>query len=135
MQEVDLNWIAIVLAALVPMVLGMAWYSPLLFARPWMAAVGKARDDLRGPNAGYYALAAVAALVMAYGLARIVEWAEADDLVSGALVGSLAWIGFVATTSAVNSVFAGRPWNLWAIDGGYYLVSLLVMGAILGAWD
>jgi hypothetical protein len=45
--------------------------------------------------------------------------------------------GFVATTSAVNTFFAGRPRAraLYLIDSGYYLVSFLVMGAIHGVWD
>ena len=137
MEDVALNYFAIVAAALVPMLLGAVWYSPMLFARRWLAAIGKTEEEIRarGSAAPYYALAAVASFVMSYALARIVRWADADDVLSGALVGSLAWIGFVATTSGINSAFAGRPRSLWAIDAGYYLVSLLLMGAILGAWD
>ncbi len=131
----DLSWAAVVVAAFVPMVVGALWYSPLLFAQPWMRAIGKTSDDLRGGNARYYVLAAVAAFLMSYALARIIRWADADGVVSGGLIALLAWTGFVATTSAVNSAFAGRPRNLWLIDAGYYLVSLLLMGAILGTWE
>ena len=135
MQDVDLNWIAVVVAALVPMVLGALWYSPVLFAQPWMRAVGKTEEDLRSGATTGYVVAALAALVISYSLARIVRWAEVDDLWNGALVGLLAWIGFVATTSGVNTVFAGRPRSLFAIDSGYYLTALLVMGALHGVLD
>jgi hypothetical protein len=134
MQDVDLNWLAILVAAVVPMVLGALWYSPVLFARPWMRAVGRTPEELSGASLGY-ALSALVALVTSYVLARVVKWAEVDDVWNGALVGLFVWIGFVATVLAVNTYFGGRPRMLWAIDAGYQLASLVVMGVILGAWE
>lgn len=133
MQDVDLNWLAILVAALVPMVLGALWYA-LLFARLWMRAVGRRPEDMTGASLGY-ALSALAAIVTSYTLARVVRWAEVDDLGNGVLVGVLLWLGFVATIIAVQTYYGGRSRTLWAIDAGYWLVSLLVMGAIHGAWE
>jgi hypothetical protein len=134
MQDVDLNWIAIIVAAIIPMVLGALWYSPLLFAEPWMRAVGRTREELGGAQLGY-ALSAIGALLSSYVLARIVKWAEVDDLWNGALVGVFVWAGFVATVLAVTTFFGGRPRALWLINSGYQLVALVLMGALLGAWD
>jgi Protein of unknown function (DUF1761) len=134
MQDVDLNWIAIIVAAIIPMVLGALWYSPVLFAEPWMRAVGRTREELGDAQLGYL-LSAVGALVTAYVLARVVKWAEVDDLWNGALVGIFAWFGFVATVLAVTTYFGGRPRQLWLINAGYQFVSLVLMGALLGAWD
>jgi Protein of unknown function (DUF1761) len=134
MQDVDLNWFAIIVAALVPMVLGALWYSPLLFAEPWLQAVGRRREELTGASLGY-TLSAVAALVTSYALARIMRWAEVDDLWNGALVGVLVWVGFIATVLAVTTYFGGRPRQLWLINAGYQLIALVLMGAIHGAWD
>jgi hypothetical protein len=133
MQDIELNWIAILVAAFVPMVLGALWYSPMLFARPWMRAVGRTPEEISGASLGY-AISAIGAVITSYVLARIVRWAEVDDLLNGALVGLLVWLGFVATVLAVNTWFGGRPRALWAIDSGYQLVALLIMGAIHGAW-
>jgi fumarate reductase subunit C len=134
MESVDLNWGAIIVAALVPMVLGVLWYSPALFAEPWMRAVGRTREELTGAAFGYV-LSAVAALLMSYTLARITRWAEVDDLWNGALVGLLAWVGLVATVLAVTTYFGGRPRALWVINAGYQLVALVVVGAIHGVWE
>ncbi len=134
MQDVDLNYLAVVVAAFVPMVLGGLWYSPLMFARPWMRAVGRSADELTGASLGY-ALAAVMALLTSYALARVILWAEADDVFNGALVALLVWAGFVATVLAVNTYFGGRPRELWLIDAGYQLAALILMGAIHGAWQ
>jgi Protein of unknown function (DUF1761) len=134
MQDVDVNWIAIIVAAIVPMVLGALWYSPVLFAEPWMRAVGRTREELGDASLGYL-LSAVGAFLSSYVLARIMRWAEVDDLWNGALVGLMVWVGFVATVLAVTTFFAGRSRTLWLINAGYQLVALVIMGAIHGAWD
>lgn len=134
MESVDVNYVAVVVAAFVPMALGALWYSPILFADRWMRAVGRTREELGDAALGYL-LSAIAAVVTSYALARIIRWAEVDDLWNGALVGLLAWVGFVATVLAVTTYFSGRPRELWLINAGYQLVALVLMGAIHGAWD
>jgi hypothetical protein len=133
-KSVDVNYLAVLVAAFVPIVLGALWYSPLLFADRWMRAVGRTREELGDAALGYL-LSAVGALVTSYALARIVRWAEVDDIWNGALVGGLVWVGFVATVLAVTTYFGGKPRALWLIDAGYQLVALVLMGAIHGAWD
>ena len=134
MESADVNWLAVIAAALVPMVLGALWYSPALFARPWMTAVGRTPEELTGARLGY-AISAVGALISATVLSYVVDWAEADDVVDGLVVGGAIWLGFVATTLAVATYFGGRPRNLWLIDASYQLLSLLAMGAIVAVWD
>jgi Protein of unknown function (DUF1761) len=133
-KSVDVNYIAVVVVALIPMVLGALWYSPILFADRWMRAVGRTREELGDAPLGYL-LSAVAALVTSYALARIIRWAEVDDVWNGALVALLVWLGFVATVLAVTTFFGGRPRELWLINAGYQLVALVLMGAIHGVWD
>jgi hypothetical protein len=133
-QDVDINYVAVVVAALVPLLLGALWYSTALFARPWMRAVDRTQDELKGAGLGYV-ISAVGALFMSYALARIVRWAEVDELWNGALVGLLVWVGFVAPVLGVTTYFAGRPGRLWLINAGYQLVALVLVGAIHGVWD
>jgi hypothetical protein len=134
MESADINWIAVVVAAAISMVLGALWYSPLLFARPWMAAVGRTMEEMSMGARGYV-ISAVGALLAATTLGYIVDWAEADELIDGIFVGGSVWLGFVATTLAVNTYFGGRPLRLWLIDNGYQLLSLAVMGAVVAVWD
>ena len=134
MQDVDINYVAVVVAALVPMFLGALWYSTALFARPWMRAVDRTQEELKGGQLGYV-ISAIGALLMSYALARIVRWAEVDELWNGALVGLLVWVGFVGPVLAVTTYFGGRPGKLWLINGGYQLVALVLVGAIHGVWD
>jgi uncharacterized protein DUF1761 len=134
MQDVDINYVAVLVVAIIPMFIGALWYSPALFARGWLKAVGRTEDELGGMKLGYV-ISAIGALLMSYALARIDRWAEVNDLWNGGLVGLLVWLGFVATVLAVTTYFSGRPAKLWFINAGYQLVSLVVVGAIHGAWS
>jgi hypothetical protein len=52
---------------------------------------------------------------------------------SGVISALFCWVGFVITTMLVNNSFAMRSRMLLLIDGGYWLVALTLMGAIIGA--
>jgi len=53
---------------------------------------------------------------------------------TGAVGGAFVWLGFIATTQLGKVFWEGKSWALYALDAGHYLVTLVVMGAILGAW-
>jgi len=129
-----INITAVLIAALANMAIGALWYSKLLFQNPWADMLGRKMEDMRGKNAiqGYIS-AALASLVMSYIFALVIETTQARDAISGASIGFWLWLGFVATTTMVDYVFAGHRKKLYLINVGYPLVSLLVMGAILGA--
>lgn len=130
MPSVDINYLAVVIAAVVNMVVGALWYSRVLFAKPWAALTGRKIEDMTGGGSGY-AFAAIGALVQAWIMAHFVAWAVATTVVQGALVGLMLWIGFVAITQGVNTIFAGTRKKLLAINTGYFLVVLVINGAIL----
>ena len=132
----DINYLAVFAAIVSNMVIGSLWYSPLILGKQWMKAMGKTSDEMKkqGGMAKAMLLMLLSAAIMAYVLAHIVSFAGARDWMAGAQGGFWVWLGFVATTTAGASIFEKRSWNLFLISGAYYLVALLVMGAILGAW-
>jgi hypothetical protein len=130
-----INWLAVIAAAVINMIIGGIWYSPAMFGASWMALIGKRREEIRGGAGRAYILAFIVALVFAYVLARFVRYAGAHSLGRGALIGFLAWIGFVATSGAGDVIFAGRPVKLYAITNGYQLVTFIINGALLAAWS
>ena len=135
MPQADINYLAVLVAAVVNMVLGAIWYAPPVFGRTWMALVGKTEADIRRSSAGRaYAITAVVALILSYVLAHFVDYTKATTLVTGAQTGFWLWLGFVATVSAGGFIFEGRPVRLYLLNNGYNLVSLVVMGTILAAW-
>lgn len=134
-MRVEINYIVVLIVAVVNYVIGAIWYSPALFGPRWMLAVGKSEQDLKRTNMGVaYAGAFISAVMMAYVLALFIGFAQAKTILSGAGIGLWAWVGFVAAPKLSNYLFSSWPRDLYLINNGYQLVSLLVMGALLAVW-
>jgi hypothetical protein len=131
-MEADLNPWAILVAAAATFVLGGVWYSPLLFARPWMRAAGLSEEEAKsGSPAKIFGGAFLLAVLMAANLAAFLG--KDPSVGWGAAAGALAAVWVVAAFGVVY-LFERRPMTLLAINGGYQVVALTLMGAILAAW-
>ena len=129
----SLNYLAILAAAASTFLIGGLWYSPLLFEPAWIRASGVSQADLAaGGKAKIFGAAFVFALVMAVNLAMFLN-APDTTMAWGATAGALAAL-WVALGIATVALFERRPFSYTAINGGYWVVSFIVMGAILGAW-
>lgn len=131
------NYIAVVVAAVVSMAIGFGWYSMPVFGNQWMKLSGitkealeKAKKDM-GPK---YGIMVLASLAMAAVLAVLVKLAGSETPLGGAKVGAAVWLGFVATIGLNSFIFESKPFQLYLINVAYQLVSLVVMGAILAVW-
>ena len=133
MPSVDINYWAVLVAMVISMGVGFLWYSKSLFGKQWAKLVDRKLEDMSGGGSGY-AVAALSAVVQAFILAHFVRYSGSTTAVDGAITGFWLWLGFVGVTLAANNVFAGRPWQLWRIDSGYFLVVLLINGALLATW-
>jgi hypothetical protein len=129
-----MNFWAVLVSALFLWFLGAAWYSPALFVKPWMAALG---IDPSGPKKGLAAgmiSSLIGDLLVAFVLAHFILWSGAASLATGAFVGFLCWLGFFAATQFPQGIYEGRPGKLFLINGGYWLVGLVVAGGLLASW-
>lgn len=133
-----MNYAAIVVAAMVHFLLGALWFSPLLFSNAWLSGIGKSMEQLQAANAGSplpYIVAFISNLVLAYALSWVITRLGARTAAQGAWVGAMLWLGMVATTTLTEYAFEMRSRQLFAINAGYPLVGMLLMGAILAAWQ
>jgi hypothetical protein len=134
------NLWAVLGAAVATMVIGFLWYSPLLFAKPWMLAMGydpqdKAKIAEMQKSAGpLYGISFLASLLAAFVLGKIIYNLTIDTALYGMKVGFAVWLGFVMTVQLTDKLFGKRPMKLFLINTGYQLVCYLAMGAILGKW-
>jgi hypothetical protein len=127
------NWVAVLLAAIANLVIGMIWYMrPVLGAR-WAELAGV--DLNNRPSPTVYLVAIGAAVIAATILALLAKGLGAHDAINGAFVGLLGWLAFQATNSAVGGAFEGRPSSLWLINTANAAVTFGVMGAIIGATE
>jgi hypothetical protein len=128
------SWLAVIVAAIANIVIGFIWYLPQVFGSRWSALSGLPLPTPTKVPPMTIVAGVVVALVAAYVLALVEQLAGAKGLADGAVLGFLAWIGFVATTSYASVLWEGRPIAYWAINAGSLLVGFVVMGAIIGYW-
>jgi uncharacterized membrane protein YpjA len=140
MHYLGVNLLAVLACAVAGMVVGFVWYSPALFAKPWMVLMGYDPNDkakiaeLQKSAGPSYAMSMVASLLTAFVLGKIISVAGAATAFDGLKIGMVVWLGFVTTVQFTNALFSHQRNKLYLINTGYQLVCYLAMGAILGAW-
>jgi len=128
------NYVAVVVAAIAYWLLGAVWYG-VLFTKQWMALENMTEAQARSMNPVLpYVISFLLNILIAYSLAQLCIWRNANTVGRGASVGVLMWIGFVAPITFTTYMYEMRPKELFAINQFYPLAGLVLMGAILGAW-
>ena len=139
MTFAGINYLAVIIAAVIAWVAGAVWYG--LLANPWVAAHGKTMGEFKAEQAAHkgsvhawlpFALAFLAELAMAYVLAGMVGHLGRVTIRSAVIAGLFVWAGFMLTTMLINNAFAGRRYALTAIDAGHWLLVVTVMGVVIG---
>jgi len=136
-MNVEINYLAVFVAAVVYFAGGALWYSPAFLGNPWMAAAGLDAEKMKGEKKGVwksYLTAFIAALLISYGLARVEAYMQVSDFAGGLHTGFWSWLCYVVTTMAINYSFESRSLKLFFINTGYHLYGFLVMAVILAVW-
>jgi len=128
------NYLAIVVAALASFVFDAIWYT--VFLQPWLRGVSRTIPDLKATGVSEYwsyGIALTMLIVMAAAISCITQLTGTQTAARGIRVGFLLSLAFVVTTFATEYAFEWRP-QLFAINAGYSLISMTLMGAIVGGW-
>lgn len=137
----DISWPPVATAIVVAFVIGMGWFSPVLFGRFWARQVSNYTgipDAEITTNASQPAVLATwlaTIAVSAVALAVAIESARADSAGEGAAVGLVLSAGIGAAFFTWPAIFAGMPWQWWLVNSGAFTVMFAAMGAALGAWQ
>jgi hypothetical protein len=128
------NYIAVVAAAVVALVIGFIWYSPRVLGGRWMAYLGTTQAQLGNPGPTGMAVGVVASLINAWVLALLSLNLGGKSLTDGVMLGVLAWLGFMATITAAQISFEKKPWGLWILNNAHNLLVQVIMAAIVTVW-
>ena len=130
----NLNFVAIAVCAVIVWLIGALWYSPVLFAKPWVAIVGRKMGEK--PKGVYVGMISslIGDLFLCFVLAHFVLWSGAKDWSMGALVGFISWAGFIVGPNLPQGIYESRPFTLFAINSGYWLLGLVGAGILLAVW-
>jgi Protein of unknown function (DUF1761) len=160
----EMNWMAIIVAALSTLAVGTIWYNPKVFGTIWMKEAGLTQEDMQKSNMlKIIGLTIIYSLMItiivsslsvhqfsAYGMiggefkvgetkpsftAFMADYGTAfRSLKHGALHGFITGLFFALPMIAINSLFERRSWKYILVHGGYWIVTLTIMGAIICGW-
>jgi hypothetical protein len=128
--------LAIILAAAANMMIGMVWYSPLLFGNTWMKLMGLTIERIKQQSAQMnktYMISFVGAIFEAAILRLLIGYLPFTDVFRGMLLGFWLWLGMIAPVQLTEVLFGNKPVKLFFLNTGYQLVAILVMGGIIAA--
>jgi len=134
MENISINHLAVVVAALSTFLLGGLWYSPIIFGKAWQKENKLTDDEIKSANMGkVFGLSFLFSLIMSYNLAFFLG-DPTIDLKMGALYGFFTGFGWVLMAIGIISMFEQKSWRYILINGGYMTIAFTLMGAILGVW-
>lgn len=123
----------VVVAAIAQWVLGYLWYG-VVFKKSWKNLVGFAEGE-KPKNAALAMISSfIACLLLSYVLAHIVGWTLAATFGTGAKIGIICWLGFMAPPLFTQHIYENRRVNLFAINAAYWLLAMALGGGILAAY-
>lgn len=129
----QINYFAVIVAALISFVIGGVWYSPIMFANSWMKENGFKEEDMKNANMGkIFGTSFLLALIISFNLAAFIG--PQGDFTFGLFAGFAAGFGWVAMSIGTVYLFERRSLKLFFINAGYQVVTYTIMGGILGVW-
>jgi len=138
MSRFRLNWVAILVAAIASFIFEALWFS--LFMNEWLIGIGRTMEWLTSAaghpvtNAVQYATAILCSIIAAAVLSICIQASGEQTARRGILCAAVIWFGFIATGWAKEYIFEVRTLQIYAINTGYALIDLMLIGAIVGAW-
>lgn len=134
MPEASINYLAVLVAAVISMVLGYIWYHQKVFGTAWMKMVGLTEESAKkGAGPAMFGMFVVA-LISAFVLAHFVDYTNATTFAKGLVTGLWLWFGFSGAVLFSNFAFERRPFKWFLITAGYQLVNLAILGGVLAVW-
>lgn len=134
-SKVRQNYWAILVAAIASFVFEACWYS--VFLQAWLDGTGRTMTWLASTGMSevlQYGTALVSAAVIATAISCVTQLTGPQTALRGIRVAAMLWLGFVVTTWATEYIFEVRPLSLFAINAGFWLLGMILMGAIVGGW-
>ncbi len=137
-MELDINWLAVVLATIASMVVAGVWYQVFTFGKQWKHLTNI--DEKRAEKAGNTPMAVVlvvnffTAIVLAVAIAITSAYFGNSSVWLALATGVVVWLAFSATTLLTHNMFEQKPLKLTAINSGYQLAMFVVMSLAIGLW-
>jgi uncharacterized membrane protein YqjE len=156
------NFYAVLVSSLVTLLVGFVWYSPKVFGTIWMNETGMTEEKAKQSNMlKVFGLTIFYSFMLSFILPSLVihqmgalgmvggdvttakpsytaflaDYGDAfRTFKHGALHGFMTGLFIALPITAINALFEQKSWKYILINAGYWMVSLMIMGAIICGW-
>jgi len=134
MQDIAVNNLAVLVAAIVKVVIAGAWFAIPVNNKAWMAATHSTAADIKKRTSVALVVDLISSIVLAWILAHAIGFAGAKGAGEGAMVGFFNWLGFILAAQIPQLTWDKRDPKFFVSAQIFMLLAFLAMGAILGGW-
>jgi len=137
-MQITINFWAVLVSAVASMIVGSIWYG-LLFGKKFISLTGmdawspEKKAEMTKSLTITYVWQFVASLVMFYVFAWLIGATNQMTAVGGLVAAFWVWIGFIVPLKLGDALWGGKMALFWLSIGNMF-VTLMVAGAIIGAW-
>ena len=135
----DLNWLAVIVAAIAYFAIGAAWYAPPVFGKVWMTAGGMSMPEAgTRPSPAIYLTPLIGSVLSAIALGMLAKASDTDTFQEGIVLGLVVAVGFAISIAFVTAQFESekpKPMVWGAVNGGYHMVGTLLAAIIVASWQ
>lgn len=139
MENFEPNWLAVIVAALVPTIVGFLWYGPL-FGKQWLDSMGWTKEDeAKGNMPVIFGISFVMAIILSMGLLFTITGAHQPDgsfatFKHGALHGVMLSFFLSVPTLVSGALFQRSTGKNIILNVAYWMITMAIMGGILDMW-
>jgi hypothetical protein len=133
----DLNWPAVIVAAIAYFALGAVWYAPPVFGKAWMRASNFQMPEGQAPGASFDIGPFITCLIATIAVAMLIPATDSDTVGEGIVIGLVAGIGIAGSALFVTGYFdlqKPEPMVWIAVVTGYHLVGITLAAVTLSIW-
>jgi Protein of unknown function (DUF1761) len=133
-MHIHVNYLAIFVAAIANYLIATIWYA-VIFGKVWQKLTGI--TDMK-PAPVNILLVLAGSFILSFVLYHSIVFGNSflkmSGIAGGLMGGFFGWLGYIAPITLSTKLYEKKPWGLWLLDNGFWLISLLIMGSILSFW-
>ena len=135
-----INYPLLFIAALIPVVVGMLWYSRFLFGKRWMQLENITPEMeaslKKQPMAKKIVVSYITYLFISYALVVLVNYLVIAAIMPAITLAIVIWLGFMVPAAISDYVWSPnrKAWGVYYIHIGYFLVSVVLMSLVIALW-
>lgn len=133
LSAISINWVALIAAIVISMVIGSVIYSPPVLGNWWMKEIGRAPRNLsREEMMRVMGTAVALSILMGVCFAILFGWTGASGAGEGAAVGILLGLGFGVPIGMVHATFEEKPMMVGMVYGAHHIIEYTIIGIVFG---